>query len=90
MSYLAYCQCFNSNTLKLHDIVFGMLFAKEYLKTIKQFINYEPGGGIIMKKDSTIKNASNRLVKLFFLIVLTVLIFGWFFVIQHSLHNAVY
>lgn len=43
-----------------------------------------------MKKDLTIKNPSNRLIKLFFLIVLTIFIFASFIRIQVNLHNTVY
>ena len=43
-----------------------------------------------MKKDLTAHNPSNRVATFFILIALSIFIFGWFFVIQRSLHNTVY
>ena len=43
-----------------------------------------------MEKDLMAQNPSNRVATFFILIALSIFIFGWFFVIQLSLHNTVY
>ncbi len=43
-----------------------------------------------MKKGLKIESPSNKIVALFFLVVFTIFVFGWFFVIQLNLHNSVY